>query len=61
MSGHVEESSGEGGMIECQDMWRKAVGRGYDRVPGHVEESSGEGDMIECQDMWRKAVGKGVW
>ena len=27
MSGHVEESSGEGGMIECQDMWRKAVGK----------------------------------
>ena len=45
MPGHVEESSGEGGMIECQDMWRKAVG---------------EGGMVECQDMWRKAVGRGV-
>ena len=28
MPGHVEESSGEGGMIECQDMWRKSVGKG---------------------------------
>ena len=25
MPGHVEESSRERGMIECQDMWRKAV------------------------------------
>ena len=28
VSGHVEESSGERGMVECQDMWRKAVGKG---------------------------------
>ena len=28
MPGHVEESSGERGMIECQDMRRKAVGKG---------------------------------
>ena len=54
------ESSGEGDMVECQDMWRKAVGKVYDRVPGHVEESSGERGMIECQDMWRKAVGQEV-